>query len=278
MCLIIARPAPRPNAAPAIVPPSVVGDSIANGNGDSFGVAYVAGGILETWKGLEGSADEFATLLAFLSDSPFPFLAHMRLSTHGPTNLDNAHPFLLRGGTLAMAHNGILSDYAPAKSARHSDTAELARHLNAFPRKWWRNPAVLRVLASSIGKSNRLAFLDRSGALSFVHEDTGIWDNGIWYANDSYLPGNPRGWGQWTTASTCVTPAGLYRGTAAPHFLDRPSIAAYGSESVLICPACHKDPVYRSVCGHLAPLSSTSFTDDPDVCDLCGADIGDRWA
>jgi hypothetical protein len=129
-----------------------------------------------------------------------PALFHSRFGTHGNRTIDNCHPFPIGGDNrTVMAHNGILPAVVqPAKGDPRCDTriaAEdylpllgplRARRTRLRLQRWMtrRNKIVILTVDQR--------FKDRAYILN---EEAGIWNGGIWYSNDGYLPPkpNPRG-------------------------------------------------------------------------------------
>src|SRR5919197_328019 len=125
-----------------------------------------------------------------------PALFHSRFGTHGKRTIDNCHPFPIGGDNrTVMAHNGILPAVVqPAKGDPRCDTriaAEdflpllgplRARRTRLRLQQWMtpRNKIVILTVDQR--------FKDRAYILN---EEAGIWDGGIWYSNDGYLPPQP---------------------------------------------------------------------------------------
>src|SRR3972149_1592802 len=91
---------------------------------DSAGVAIV-GSRLQVEKDKGFIADLEAKLPPMVGTTG---LAHTRWATHGPPNQVNAHPHVDCTGKLALAHNGIIENYAEIRErlekAGHTFTSQ----------------------------------------------------------------------------------------------------------------------------------------------------------
>lgn len=239
MCLLTFLPA-------GIRPDETALHTGATYNGDGHGFAIVADDRLVVDKGLDGDAVVAAFVRARAAHPDGPALFHSRLRTHGRASVDNCHPFPVGGDPrTVIAHNGVLpSDVHPAEGDTRSDTRIAAEDL--LP---WFGPLRLRRtrlrLERWMGPENLMALLTvdrrfRQRAYLF-NEAAGIWDDGIWYSNDSYQPGRSRWWSRWDDD----IPAGV----ALP---GEPEPGGY--PGVLRCAACGDVPDLEETrcfwCGH----------------------------
>lgn len=180
---------------PADVQPNV--DALHNGsitNDDGHGWAIAAGDQLLWGKGMN-AVDVIEQFAIARSKNPHgPAIFHSRYTTHGETNVENCHPFFVGGDErTVLAHNGILpSNVQPRKKDKRSDTRIAA--------EWY----IPRVLGSPRYRRNRLKVEKWMGGYNkiailtvnprykeqayLLNEAAGIWDDGIWYSNDAYLP------------------------------------------------------------------------------------------
>lgn len=110
------------------------------------------------------------------------FMIHFRTATSGSKDVVNTHPFRINPN-LVFSHNGIINLTHSDKTK--SDTYALMTILKDLPSDFYMNKNILTLLSLSIGWS-KLVFLDGQGKWSFVNEDRGFWDNGIWYSNGNY--------------------------------------------------------------------------------------------
>ena len=178
MCLAIYKPAEtRP-------------DWIAYANGyrsnpHSWGFAAVHDGHLVVMHGL-GSFDEFR--LAFEPYADCQAIIHYRWATHGKTDLDNCHPFMV-SGNLAMIHNGIVSIERNVNNDR-SDTW----HFNELvlkpmhardPDFFLRGDMIYTQEMAHAG--SKFVFLRADGDHAIWNKDEGeVESDGHWYSNNTY--------------------------------------------------------------------------------------------
>ena len=118
---------------------------------------------------------------------------HFRIGTSGYLDKLNCHPYPVRqknadhGTTdLAVAHNGILSDYTPSKSSKINDTQVFINTvLNKLNKGFEKDTDKCMLIGELIG-SNKLAFLNNDGELHLIGDF--IKDDGYIYSNYSYMP------------------------------------------------------------------------------------------
>jgi glutamine amidotransferase len=168
-------------------------------NHDGYGFAVVAGDQLIVRRGLDGPqmVDAFATLRRQHPHGPALF--HSRFATDGDRGIDNCHPFPVGADPrTVIAHNGVLpAAVRPGTKDRRSDTRitaedflprfgplRLRRVRRRFER--WMTPNNLMVLLTVDRRFKQRAYI--------LNEPSGIWDGGIWYSNDGYLPAPPTRW------------------------------------------------------------------------------------
>lgn len=179
-------------------PPGVMPDldALHNGaylNDDGHGFAVIADGRIIAERGLY-AADMIAAFDIVRREHPDgPALFHSRFATHGDRGVDNCHPFAVGGDErTVLAHNGILPDEVqPAKGDPRSDTRITAEEfLPEFGSL--RHRRTRQRFARWMTRDNKMIILTvnrRYKAPAYIlNEPAGIWDDGIWYSNDSYRP------------------------------------------------------------------------------------------
>jgi len=113
---------------------------------------------------------------------------HFRIKTHGKIDTTNCHPFAVNNA-IGFVHNGIINGFG---DTNHSDTIGFNNAiLQPLVHKWgnlalFQDP-IINLIEGRIGYS-KLVFLDRHGNHKIMNEDKGVWDDGIWYSNNSYKP------------------------------------------------------------------------------------------
>lgn len=148
---------------------------------------------------------------------------HLRMRTHGHTDLTNCHPYEVYGtGTempIYMAHNGILST-GNDKDVSKSDTWHYIRDFvipltKASPAVVF-DEAFIDIIETHIGSSNKFIFMNHEGRVSIINErafvtykgaqlsNTYAWtsENGGYGVKRSYGRHDPKAWQGYTPAST----------------------------------------------------------------------------
>ncbi|WP_410814845.1 hypothetical protein [Micromonospora sp. 067-2] len=168
----------------------------ADANANGHGFAVVAGTAILVRRGMDGPAMIDAFAAARREHPHGPALFHSRLTTHGATSLDNCHPFPVGGDRrTVLAHNGVLPRHVqPGRGDTRSDTriavedflprfGSLHLRRNRLRCERWMTVDNKMVVLSVDRRFKQRAYL--------LNEESGIWDGGIWYSNDSYLPFEP---------------------------------------------------------------------------------------
>ena len=115
-------------------------------------------------------------------------IIHCRLATHGKVNIEMCHPFFVNEHLL-FAHNGIILEMPISKT--YSDTYYFNEFiLKKFKDGFEYNDMLMNYLEKSLGKFNKLAFLNDKGAVVITNKNNWIEYKGILYSNESFLNNN----------------------------------------------------------------------------------------
>jgi predicted glutamine amidotransferase len=190
-------------------------------NPDGFGFAVITGDKIHTYRSMDIN-DTIKQYFAVRDEHPTsPSIFHLRITTHGETNIDNCHPFRVNDNVV-MGHNGML----PIKEEDgKSDT-------RIFAEEWLPEFDLEDLLDTEEGVQelekfigfSKLAFLNTSSLLKrslyIINEDLGHWDSGVWYSNNSYK----KSYGTWTPGTyTYDSSHGTVRYTPTDNpYADRP--------------------------------------------------------
>ena len=154
-------------------------------NPDGAGFMYAQNKKLHIEKGFF-SYDSFYN--AFKQHEHKQAVIHFRIKTHGKIDTTNCHPFAVNN-SIGFVHNGIINGFG---DANHSDTIGFNNAiLQPLVHKWgnlalFQDP-IIDLIEGRIGYS-KLVFLDRHGNHKIMNEGKGVWDDGVWYSNNSYKP------------------------------------------------------------------------------------------
>lgn len=166
MCLIIHKPAGQ------VIAPEIV-RSAYRYNSDGFGI--MCDGQAEKYADLKPT--EIIKKLDKLQDKEIA--VHFRMATHGEINKKNAHPFKLNNRAWLM-HNGVLSKYAPDKSAKHSDTRQF---VDQFCNKMIaKHGSIPRADLEKEIVGNAICIMQRDGTVN-RYGSSWLEYEGSWYSN-----------------------------------------------------------------------------------------------
>jgi predicted glutamine amidotransferase len=211
------------------LPPNVQPDAVAlltgaRANSDGHGYAIVVPGedAVRIGKSMDAATlvAEFVALRAQYPDGPALF--HSRLTTHGATDVDNCHPFVVNGDPrTVVAHNGILCAEAHPKPIGtqkvtkftkaggeyevtqmiyddRSDTRILADDLLMSRWPTLDSRHTRKRLTRWLGRNNKILVLTTDPAYRrasyLFNAELGMWQKGAWYSNTSF-----RGYGRGST-------------------------------------------------------------------------------
>ena len=155
-------------------------------NSDGGGYAFIDDdNIIQSDKSME-----FETFWSSFerARSDFPqrdFLLHMRIATHGTTDLTNVHPFQVDDETVVV-HNGVFSMVPEYRDGR-SDTAVFVEEvLKPMPDNWLNDFYMLDMMENWVGY-NKLAFLTTNPAIEenvvIVNRSFGSTADGMWFSS-----------------------------------------------------------------------------------------------
>jgi predicted glutamine amidotransferase len=196
MCLAIYKPADT-------APDWTAYENGHDSNKDSWGFAAVVDGQLVTCCGL-GKFEEFRE--AFEPYANRQAIIHFRWATHGKTNEDNCHPFMV-ADNLAVIHNGVVAIKCEVNQAMsdtwHFNELVLKPMHDRDPDFYNRSEVIFtQELAHD---SSKFVFLRADGDYCIWNADDGEWEkDGHWYSNNSYEESR---WARYRYASTPSTPS-----------------------------------------------------------------------
>ena len=163
----------------------------SNNNPDGFGYAIHYGDRIITSRGMtaQKTIDKFFDALEG-AGTDFVAMYHARITTHGDSIIENAHPFRVGGRKdIILGHNGMLPIH-PKQGDRRSDTRIFAEDIlpNLGVESLDNNDSFKRLEGWAAG--SKLAILSNAPELRdsvyIVNEDLGDWDENVWWSNSSY--------------------------------------------------------------------------------------------
>ena len=182
-------------------------------NPDGAGYMYAVNGAVYIQKGFMTFRSLWKSLCKTRKDwTGTALVIHFRIATHGGLGKAMCHPFPVTRDTerlkatacraqIGLAHNGILSLTADAKSAL-SDSALFARdYLTRLctRQNWYKDDSLISIINELRGTS-RLVIMSGNGGTALF----GKWytdNNGVDYSNESYKPKEKRV--KWDTYNPC---------------------------------------------------------------------------
>jgi glutamine amidotransferase len=163
----------------------------SNNNPDGFGYAIHYGDRIVTSRGMNAqkTIDKFFDALDG-AGTDFVAMYHARITTHGDSIIENAHPFRVGGRKdIILGHNGMLPIH-PKKGDRRSDTRIFAEDIlpSLGVESLDNNDSFKRLEGWAAG--SKLAILTNAPELRdsvyIVNEHLGDWDQNVWWSNSSY--------------------------------------------------------------------------------------------
>lgn len=197
MCLLI-------YASPGHTPTKKALRTAGKNNPDGFGFAFAIDNEIVRHRSMD-LEDTIKFFHEMRKEYPMAHaIFHLRITTHGATNLDNCHPFMVTDG-IVLGHNGML----PIQEVDgKSDTRQ-------FAEEWLPQLGVAEVLddpknfseLEKFAAGSKLAILSVNPVLAkpvyLVNEEYGHWDKGVWYSNNSYkYEYVPFRYGSWYSQTT----------------------------------------------------------------------------
>ena len=176
MCLLLFKPADKE------IPYSYLKNSaISNPHGS--GIAIADGERLIIQKSATWGAEEIQTALDKFKGHPA--IVHFRYATHGGKNYQNTHPFWLNDKWCA-AHNGVIT--IPTHKDESDTRAFLRVHVKPLVKDnvSLADTDIMQLLGEEMGSWNKMVYLSAEGAVGIANEESGHWNNGIWYSNHNY--------------------------------------------------------------------------------------------
>lgn len=179
MCLLI-------YAQPGATPTKKSLRNAGSNNPDGFGFAFRLDGRIVRHRTMD-LEESIALFHEMRADNPQAHaIWHARITTHGATNLDNCHPFMVDDG-IVLGHNGML----PIQEADgKSDTRQFAEEwLPKLGVSVLDDPTEYKEI-EKFASGSKLAVLSVNPVLErpvyLINEHLGHWDKGVWYSNNSY--------------------------------------------------------------------------------------------
>lgn len=210
-----------------------------NNDGHGFGILIPGRDEIMVFKSMNPTEAVDAFVKARAEHPDGPALFHSRLTTHGDTNTDNCHPFVVNGDPrTVVAHNGILPQDAHPRAIGKTVVEKVAKDGTAYQAvtpvydersdtrilaedllmKRWRtldSRHTRKRLTSWLGRGNKILVLTTDPKYKrnsyLFNSELGEWVGGVWYSNGSF-----RGYGRGTSSySTGYLPEWLTPGTSA---------------------------------------------------------------
>ena len=169
------------------------------GNPHGSGIAGAKDGKILTEKGFFKFEEFYEVYKKYIG---MPHIIHHRWKTHGETDKDNCHPFIISEKTdeknnsfptLVLFHNGVIHGYNT--NPKMSDTFNFCEDrlkpltIDTNGVKWWKNTGFKWLIESVIGNGNKFSLLDSDGEITIFNQGLGEWadeEETIWASNNSY--------------------------------------------------------------------------------------------
>lgn len=200
-----------------------------------------------------------------LSGDGLPIVFHFRIATAGEIDKRNCHPHRI-AYDLGFVHNGILSRVHVPKESVISDTIIYRnRYLGNLTGASLLRTKLFKAIGRHIGTGNKFVFMNGEGKTIICNEDQGIWRDGLWFSNHSFLPRRVFPFASYYADWFCEDCGRL---------LDTPAELAEG-----LCLECLErfEAGFSQCTGCFEPMPSIAHR-ELGWCDTCGFDIyGRKW-
>jgi hypothetical protein len=158
-------------------------------NDDGIGVMYAEDDTIYVYKLLPKTPEDLIEFYRKNIDGK-QCSFHLRMRTHGATDLDNCHPYKVfgedEGYPLYLMHNGILHTGNKADVAK-SDTwhyiNDIIRPALMADKTQFMAPWFKALIEDHIGVNNKFVMMDAYGNTVTFNEDSGVDWNGNWMSN-----------------------------------------------------------------------------------------------
>lgn len=133
---------------------------------------------------------------------------HLRYSTHSGDKIKNCHPHRIGDGHLGVcSHNGVID--VPHRKGESDTRAYIRQIIEPLMREanGKISKTMARVIGRDIGTNNKLVITPAEGPSVIVNEESGVWQDGLWWSNSSAFPPAPApdpartmGYSHWSNA------------------------------------------------------------------------------
>lgn len=182
MCIIIYKP------RALSVERHILETCFAN-NPDGAGYMFPCEGKLLIKKGFFAFEDFYAAWekTRKVHGDAMPVVFHFRIATAGGIDKLNCHPHRI-APDLGFVHNGILSCISVHPKSRLSDTILYRdRYLGKLTGASLNTPVRFQSIDRHIGAGNKFVFMNGEGETVICNERQGVWKDGLWFSNYSFL-------------------------------------------------------------------------------------------
>lgn len=156
-----------------------------NHNKDGAGLAYTVNDTIYIQKGIFNLKTFINAVRTAEEKAEKDMLIHCRIGTSGLLDKNNCHPHII-SEQCVLIHNGMLDIDVPKESNVSDTVIFIEKYLKPLDKDFYNNPALLGLIEQAIGSYNKFVLLPNSGEGIIINEQAGIWDNGVWYSNETY--------------------------------------------------------------------------------------------